>query len=553
VSVSLNASKLKADSAYQSVQEQSGLFAGDGGFDVQVGHNTDLQGGAIVSEASPENNRLSTDTLSYNSLQNNAKYQVKSKSISFSTSATDGPTQGFGGGFSDEEGEASNTTFAAISEGDIKVRANPNQSLEDLKRSREQAHQVLERIFSEDKIDAAREQVELTQVFAEEAYLVVGDLYSDVDQAEVALDEAKSLKADQATIQRLENQLKDAQSNVPFDKSVAHGLVGGITSILGGGNFAQGALASGLSEAALTQIDDQWTEQPELRNVAAALIGGLAGGEVGALISANADQNNYQVHSAAEREIRRLIRREYFKDVNPNEVLRLMQLLAVNDQRSAARVDTSSFDPKTVQFYERYSALRDYIVTDHEQNKGILKGIGNHLNPVPFTEAFEYDNDKQKAYGEGTENVLMITALGKDLPELATVLWKKITKKGGGQEDLVGVDGSGVNSNTNNTSVSNGSFEAEGDFGPLNQTPSQGQTHLPGGGLDVHEVSGGHLLQKHVGQDKQFLENRIKNENLAAASTFNSLSSAERAVGEVISLKNLKLITLSNPPIKNLF
>jgi len=40
------------------------------------------------------------------------------------------------------------------------------------------------------------------------------------------------------------NAGKDAQANVPFDKSVAHGLVGGITSILGGGNFAQGALAS---------------------------------------------------------------------------------------------------------------------------------------------------------------------------------------------------------------------------------------------------------------------------------------------------------------------
>lgn len=296
VSVSLNASKLKADSDYQSVQEQSGLFAGTEGFDVQVAQNTDLQGGAIVSEADSSKNKLSTNTLSFNSLQNKAKYKVESKSISFSTSGSNGPTKGFGGGFSNDEGEASNTTFAVISEGDIEVRANPNQSLDDLKRYKEQAHQVLERIFSEDKIDQAREQVELTQIFAEEAYRVVGDLYRDLETAEAALERAKAEDKSEQEIQQLEALIGSIERRYPVDKATAHALVGGITAVLGGGDFLTGAVAAGVSEASAKSIAAALPDQEGLQNLAAALIGGTLGGSQGALITANANQFNRQLH-----------------------------------------------------------------------------------------------------------------------------------------------------------------------------------------------------------------------------------------------------------------
>jgi len=45
--VNLAASKVKSN--YLSVTEQSGLFAGDGGFDIRVQGDTDLIGGAITS------------------------------------------------------------------------------------------------------------------------------------------------------------------------------------------------------------------------------------------------------------------------------------------------------------------------------------------------------------------------------------------------------------------------------------------------------------------------------------------------------------------------
>ncbi|MEJ2076240.1 MAG: hypothetical protein P8X79_22590, partial [Reinekea sp.] len=100
-------------------------------------------------------------------------------------------------------------------------------------------------------------------------------------------------------------------------------------------------------------------------------------------------------------------------------------------------------------------------------------------------------------------------------------------------------DASGSGKLKGNGLGDNGSFEAEGDFGALNQPgESVGSSLIPGGGLDVHEVAGGHLLDKHVGQSREYLENRIKTEGIPAASTFDSLTSAERSISEVLKTKS---------------
>ena len=55
---SINVSRDKMKSNYDSVQEQSGLFAGNGGFDVTVGNHTQLDSGVIASTATADKNRL---------------------------------------------------------------------------------------------------------------------------------------------------------------------------------------------------------------------------------------------------------------------------------------------------------------------------------------------------------------------------------------------------------------------------------------------------------------------------------------------------------------
>ncbi|MFZ7266702.1 hypothetical protein ACLSY3_06955 [Avibacterium avium] len=62
---------------YASVQEQSGLFAGDEGYQIDVRKHTDLKGGLITSTAQAETegkNRFETGTLSYSDIENHANY-----------------------------------------------------------------------------------------------------------------------------------------------------------------------------------------------------------------------------------------------------------------------------------------------------------------------------------------------------------------------------------------------------------------------------------------------------------------------------------------------
>ncbi|WP_414617380.1 hemagglutinin repeat-containing protein, partial [Yersinia intermedia] len=57
---SVSASKSKIDSDYTSVQEQTGFFAGKGGFDITVGEHTQLNGAVIGSTATADKNTLDT-------------------------------------------------------------------------------------------------------------------------------------------------------------------------------------------------------------------------------------------------------------------------------------------------------------------------------------------------------------------------------------------------------------------------------------------------------------------------------------------------------------
>ncbi|HBO7562685.1 TPA: adhesin [Pseudomonas aeruginosa] len=85
----LSLSQSKLHSKYDSVQEQTGLFAGKGGFQVEVGKHTQLDGSVIASTAEAEKNRLSTGSLGWSEIRNKAEYKSQLQSVSVS-SANDG-------------------------------------------------------------------------------------------------------------------------------------------------------------------------------------------------------------------------------------------------------------------------------------------------------------------------------------------------------------------------------------------------------------------------------------------------------------------------------
>ncbi|WP_139811009.1 hemagglutinin repeat-containing protein [Pantoea cypripedii] len=89
-SASVSATRDKMHSNYDSVQEQTGLFAGQDGFDVTVGGHTQLDGAVIGSTATADKNRLDTGTLGFSDIDNHADYQIEHQGVGFSTGGSIG-------------------------------------------------------------------------------------------------------------------------------------------------------------------------------------------------------------------------------------------------------------------------------------------------------------------------------------------------------------------------------------------------------------------------------------------------------------------------------
>ena len=84
-SISGSYSQNKVNADYASVNEQSGILAGDGGYNVNVKNHTDLKGGIITSTQAAEDagrNRFSTGTLSASDIQNHADYSASGFGLS---------------------------------------------------------------------------------------------------------------------------------------------------------------------------------------------------------------------------------------------------------------------------------------------------------------------------------------------------------------------------------------------------------------------------------------------------------------------------------------
>ncbi|AYO55247.1 hemagglutinin repeat-containing protein [Acinetobacter wuhouensis] len=82
--VSGNYSNSNANGKSNSVNQQSGLFAGDGGYHVKA-DSVDLKGGAIVSTASKDKNDLTVNSLTFSNIENQSAYDATSVALSGGT------------------------------------------------------------------------------------------------------------------------------------------------------------------------------------------------------------------------------------------------------------------------------------------------------------------------------------------------------------------------------------------------------------------------------------------------------------------------------------
>lgn len=139
---SFNMSDVNAD--YASVQEQSGIFAGDKGYQINVNNHTDLKGGIITSNDIAERmgqNQFSTGTLTASDIKNHSEFEGKGIGLSGSMSVVQNGENGnnsgktltdktMSTGFGYDHGSDGSTTHSGINTGNIVItKADEQQTL----------------------------------------------------------------------------------------------------------------------------------------------------------------------------------------------------------------------------------------------------------------------------------------------------------------------------------------------------------------------------------------------------------------------------------------
>ncbi|MCL8160264.1 hemagglutinin repeat-containing protein [Enterobacter asburiae] len=328
----INASQDKMKSRFDSVAEQTGLYAGDGGFDITVGHHTQLDGAVIASTATPDKNSLDTGTLGFSDIHNEADFKTSHSGISLSGGGSFGDKfQGnLPGGMisaAGNKGHKEGTTQAAVAEGSLTIRdkANQKQDVADLSRDTEHANDSISPIFDKEK-----EQNRLNAVG------MISDIGSQVADIARTQGDLNGLKAAQketgatlpanATEKQRQDylaKLRDTQAykNVMVTYGTGSDMQRGIQAAtaalqgLAGGNIG-GALA-GASAPELAYIIGHRAginDDKAAKAIAHAILGGVTAALQGNSAAAGA------VGAASGELIATAIARQFYPDTDPSKL-----------------------------------------------------------------------------------------------------------------------------------------------------------------------------------------------------------------------------------------
>ncbi|MGY6241785.1 hemagglutinin repeat-containing protein (plasmid) [Burkholderia ambifaria] len=288
-SAAANFSQQKMHSDYAAVGEQSGIKAGDGGFQVSVKGNTDLKGGAIASSDKAVQdgvNSLTTATLTHSDIENHASYDASSIGLSGGVGGQIGKDQkgtatnvnpvpgttlpkGDGGlqvappvalGAS---GDANSTTKSGISGGAITITDGAKQqqltgqtaaeAVASVNRDTSNTGGALAPIFDKDKIQAG---FDITSQFINQAGTFVANRAAEADAAKAAANNPNLTPEERAAAQQRANEL-----NANWGPSGTYRQVLTALSVAAGGNvtgglgqFAQNATVAYLQELGANQV-----------------------------------------------------------------------------------------------------------------------------------------------------------------------------------------------------------------------------------------------------------------------------------------------------------
>ncbi|NOT66774.1 MAG: hypothetical protein HOP04_00270 [Methylophilaceae bacterium] len=323
---SFNYSDSKTNSHYASVNEQSGMMAGDGGFQVKVNGNTNLTGAVMAStdKAIQDNkNSLTTQTLTTSNIQNSAEYSAKG--VSFGTgvglnkqsngSYKNAPTAS--AGMTREAGNADSVTLSGISGGAITITDNHQQT----GMTGKDAVTTLATLNRDVKINGNGEVVDSQGNSTAHTITPIFDqrLVAQTMQAQMQITQAFSQVAPKAVADFAQSQYDNLKTTNPAEaekwaegglyRIALHTALGGLISGDISGVASAGAIASAapllndLQAAVQKQLEGAGLSTTTANTVSQILveltsigIGGAIGGANGAATALVVDTNNRQLH-----------------------------------------------------------------------------------------------------------------------------------------------------------------------------------------------------------------------------------------------------------------
>ncbi|WP_445336176.1 hemagglutinin repeat-containing protein [Citrobacter koseri] len=284
-----SASRDNIHSNYDSVNEQSGIFAGQGGFDITVGNHTQLDGAVIASTAPADRNSLDTGTLGWTDIHNQADYKTSHTGVSAGMSSSGGSLGSqlagnalanmgnslvAGGG---SEGHADGTTSSAVSAGTITVRdpASQQQDVAGLSRDTENANGSVAPIFDKEKEQRRLQEAQLISQITGQAGDIVRT-HGDMAALEEARKDPKNAGMSEDGLRQTDayrNKMKEYGTGSMPQMVVQ--AIGGVLGGLSADNLGQ-ALAGGLNPAVARLIKAETGDNREANLMAHAVWGALA-------------------------------------------------------------------------------------------------------------------------------------------------------------------------------------------------------------------------------------------------------------------------------------
>lgn len=288
-SAAANFSQQKMHSDYAAVGEQSGIKAGDGGFQVSVKGNTDLKGGAIASSDKAVQdgvNSLKTATLTHSDIENHASYDASSiglsggvggqigkdqKGTATNVNPVPGTTLPKGdGGLQvappvalSASGDANSTTKSGISGGAITITDGAKQqqltgqtaaeAVASVNRDTSNTGGALAPIFDKDKIQAG---FDVTSQFINQAGTFVANRAAEADAAKAAANNPNLTPEERSAAQQRADELNANWGPAGTYRQVLTALsVAAGGNVTGGlGQFAQNATVAYLQELGANQV-----------------------------------------------------------------------------------------------------------------------------------------------------------------------------------------------------------------------------------------------------------------------------------------------------------